>query len=295
MKLGLGTVQFGLDYGITNTTGKTPVTDVRAILAECLDQGVDTLDTAALYGEAEAVIGANLPRPHNFRIVGKTLHLDHERPLAEALETVRTGVIRSLSRLGEQKLAALLVHRVDDLLGPAGEALFRTLVSLREAGLVEKIGASVYTPAEVAVLTERFPLEIIQLPLNILDQRMLESGTLTNLRQCHIEIHVRSAFLQGVLLTDNPQQIPLSLTRLAPTLNALTEHLRAHGLSPLDATLGFLKSLNVVDVVICGASQLSEWREISKAFGELPDLPADLFKYFAQSDVNFIDPRRWRR
>lgn len=294
MKLGLGTVQFGLDYGITNTTGKTPVTDVRAILAECLNQGVNTLDTAALYGEAEAVLGANLPRPHSFGIVGKTLHLDHERPLAEALEAVRTGVIGSLSRLGEQKLAALLVHRVDDLLGPAGEALFKTLVSLRKAGLVEKIGASVYTPAEVAVLTERFPLEIIQLPLNILDQRMLESGTLADLRQRGIETHVRSAFLQGALLSNDPQQLPPSLATL-PALMQFREYLRTCKLSPLAATLGFLKSLNSVDVVVCGASRLSEWREITEAFNTLPDLPADLFKSFAQSDVNIVDPRRWRR
>lgn len=295
MKLGLGTVQFGLDYGITNAAGKTPASDVRAILAESLGQGVNTLDTAALYGDSESVLGQHLPRPHNFSIVGKTLHLDPERPLSEALETVRTGVIRSLSRLGEQKLAALLVHRVDDLLGPAGDALFKTLVSLREAGLVEKLGASVYTPAEAAVLLERFPLEIVQLPLNILDQRMLQSGTLADLRQRGIEIHARSAFLQGVLLGDDAQQLPPNLATLRPALAQFREYLRAGNLSPLAATLGFLKSLNAIDVVVCGASRLSEWREISAAFDTLPDLPADLFKFFAQSDVNIVDPRRWRR
>lgn len=295
MKLGLGTVQFGLDYGITNATGRTPAAEVHAILAECAAHGVDTLDTAALYGESESVLGHHLPRPHNFRIVGKTLHLDHERPLSEALEAVRAGVHRSLARLGETKLAALLVHRVDDLLGPAGDALFKELVALREAGLVEKIGASVYTPAEVAVLTERYALQIVQLPLNVFDQRMLASGTLADLRQRDIEIHVRSAFLQGVLLSDKPQQLPAGLAALQPALAQFGEHLRMRGISPLAGTLGFLKSLKAIDVVVCGASRLVEWREISEAFGALPDLPTELFKNLAQSDVNLIDPRRWRR
>lgn len=295
MKLGLGTVQFGLDYGITNAAGRTPATEVHAILAECAAHGIDTLDTAALYGEAESVLGQHLPRPHGFRIVGKTLHLDHERPLADALEAVRAGVHRSLAKLGEQKLHALLVHRVDDLLGPAGDALFKELIALREAGLVEKIGASVYTPAEVAVLTERYPLQIVQLPLNVFDQRMLESSTLTDLRRRHIEIHVRSAFLQGALLTDDPAKLPAGLAALESALLQFRAQLSELGISPLAGALGFLKSLNAVDVVVCGASRLSEWREISETFSTLPDLPTELFKNLAQSDVDLIDPRRWRR
>ena len=295
MKLGLGTAQFGLDYGITNATGKTPATEVQAILAECVTHGVDTLDTAALYGNAESVLGQHLPRPHHFRIVGKTLHLDHERPLPIALEAVRAGILRSIEKLGETKLHALLVHRTDDLLGPSGDALFKALSVLREAGLVDKIGASVYTPAEVAVLTERYPLQIVQLPLNVFDQRMLSSGTLADLRQRRIEIHVRSAFLQGVLLTDNRNPLPEGLAALKPALAQFNERLRQEGISPLAGALGFLKGLKAVDVVICGTTRLSEWQEISDTFNALPDLPADLFKNLAQSDVDLIDPRRWRR
>lgn len=295
MKLGLGTVQFGLDYGITNATGRTPAAEVRAILADCAAHGVDTLDTAALYGDAETVLGQQLPRPHAFRIVGKTLHLENDRPLPEALAAVRAGVIRSLERLGEPKLDALLVHRVDDLLGPAGDALFDELVALRDAGLIGKIGVSVYTPAEISVLLERYALEIVQLPLNVFDQRMHASGTLADLRRRHVEIHVRSAFLQGVLLADSPQRLPAGFAALQPALTQFRERLRAQGISPLQGTLGFLQGLHAVDVVVCGAARLAEWREISATFAALPELPADLFKDLAQSDVDLIDPRRWRR
>jgi aryl-alcohol dehydrogenase-like predicted oxidoreductase len=295
VKLGIGTVQFGLDYGITNAGGRTHAAEVGAILAECAGHGVDTLDTAALYGESESVLGEHLPRPHRFQIVSKTLHLDAELPLPKALKAIRGGVMQSLARLREPSLHALLIHRVDDLLGPAGDALFSELMTLREEGLVKKIGVSVYTPDEVATLSGRYPLEIVQLPLNVFDQRMLETGMLAALRARNIKIHVRSAFLQGVLLVDNPQQLPAGLAALEPALHQFNERLRAYGISPLAGTLGFLNSLNALDVVVCGASRLSEWREISSAFGTLPLLPNELFKDLAQSDVNLIDPRRWRR
>ncbi len=295
MKLGLGTVQFGLDYGITNAAGKTPAPEVHAILARCAANGVDTLDTAVLYGDSESVLGHHLPRPHGFRIVGKTLHLERELPLRTALDALRDGVVRSLARLGEPKLYALLVHRVDDLLGPGGDAVFKELIALRESGLVGKIGVSVYTPADVTLLSERFPLEIVQLPVNVFDQRMLESGTLADLRQRHIEVHARSAFLQGVLLADDPNKLPPGLTALAPALTTWRQRLHTHGLSPLAGALGFLKGLGMIDVVICGAARLSEWSEISDTFATLEAVPTELFKDLAQADVNRIDPRRWRR
>lgn len=291
MKLGLGAVQFGLDYGVTNTAGKTPAAEVRAILAAATAHGVTTLDTAALYGDSESVLGQQLTRPHNFRIVSKTLHLDAHLPLVEALNVVRTGVRDSLQKLGETKLYALLVHRIDDLLGPAGEALFDELLALREQGLVEKIGASVYAPNEVAELLQRFAIDIVQLPINVLDQRMLESGMLAELRKRHIEIHARSAFLQGVLLDEKNR--PAHLVALQPMLTAFSARLRELGVSPLAGTLGFLNGLDAIDVAICGAPRLIEWQEICRTFATLPKLPPDAFKDLAQSDVHLIDPRHW--
>lgn len=295
VKLGLGTAQFGLNYGVTNTKGRTPVADVSAILGDCSARGVDILDTAALYGESESVLGRQIPRPHGFRIIGKTINLDSSQPLPESLETVRSGVFSSLTKLGESKLHGLLVHKAADLLGPSGDALFKMLVSLREAGLVDKIGASVYAPEETAILIERYPLEIVQFPLNVFDQRMMESGMLSELRQRDVEIHVRSAFLQGVLLIDNAERLPQGLLGLTNPLQQFRDRLRAWGISPLAGALAFLKSLAVIDVVLCGVTSLSEWLEIAEVFGKLPDLSTNSFKDLAQSDVNIIDPRLWRQ
>lgn len=301
MNLGLGTVQFGLDYGITNASGKTPAVEVGAILAEAAASGVALLDTAALYGDAESVLGQQLrsfSAPNEFRIVSKTVHLAPHQPLPAALAAVRAGVHASLSKLGISKLYALLVHRSDDLLGPAGEALFAELLTLRESGLVEKIGVSVYAPDELAMLIGRFPIDVVQLPINVLDQRMLRTGMLAKLRERRIEIHARSAFLQGVLLLDslgaaNQSSAPRYPTALTPVLTAFQSRQRELDLSPLEATLGFLNSLDAIDVVVCGAARLSEWQAICRSFSTLPKLSPEVFADLAQDRLELIDPRRW--
>lgn len=292
MKLGLGTVQFGLDYGITNPAGRTPPDEVRAMLGHAAAHGIETLDTAALYGQAEDALGAALPRPHTFRVVTKTLPLDNTLPVTEALAGVRAGFEQSLRRLGEPRVAALLAHRVDDLLGAHGDAFHELLASLKDAGRVGKIGASVYTVDDVEQLLDRHAIDIVQLPLSVLDQRHLAGGALAALKAAGVEIHVRSAFLQGLLLAEAPQ-LPAGLQGLAPKLQAWRAHCAELGLPPLQACLGFLKSVAEVDVVVCGATGLAEWRQVVAAWEAAPALAQKALKDLAVADDKLIDPRHW--
>lgn len=292
MKLGLGTVQFGLDYGITNRNGRPSQQEVQAMLAHATDRGVDLLDTAALYGDAESVLGIALPRPHRFRIITKTRPLNAALSPDDALADVVEGIDKSLANLQEQTLYGLLVHRPNDLLGPQGDDLFCALAGQKQAGRITKIGVSVYTADEAEEIAERHAIDLIQLPLNPLDQRMVQSGTLARLKHRGIEIHVRSAFLQGLLLSP-VSQLPASLTGLEGRLNAWYELLDALGLSPLTAALGFLKGLGLVDAVICGASTAAEWAEITSAHAEAPALPPERLKELSVRDDKLIDPRYW--
>lgn len=292
MKLGLGTVQFGLDYGVTNAAGQTPLSEVQAMLSSAQTHGVEVLDTAALYGEAESVLGKTLPRPHAFRIVSKTLPLDPKLAPTDALAALRSGVDQSLEKLGEAKLAALLGHRPDDLLGPQGDALYRTLSDLRDAGIVEKIGVSVYTAEEIHTLLNRYPLDLVQLPLNVLDQRILERDGIDALHESGCEIHVRSAFLQGLLLAP-PDDVPERLIALLPALHAWQAVIAALDLTPLTAALGYLKGITGLSTVVCGAASLKQWEEIQNAFAAAPALPPATFKKLSVADDKLIDPRYW--
>lgn len=292
MKLGLGTVQFGLDYGITNVAGQPPLEAVHAILDHAVHHGIHTLDTAALYGESESVLGRALPRPHPFSIVSKTLPLDTALAEAHAISLIVAGVDRSLQRLGEPHLSGLLVHRPDDLLGPLGDALFKALSALRAQGLVKKIGVSVYTPQEAITLLRRYPIEIVQLPLNPLDLRHLREGSLHQLARTGVEIHVRSAFLQGLLLAPT-RPLPGGLEGLAPAMAAWQSLLVSERLTPLQACLGFLHGIQAVSIAVCGATTLAEWQEIVAASEAVPTLPTELFKKLPILDDKLIDPRFW--
>ncbi|MCG2578881.1 aldo/keto reductase [Dechloromonas sp. XY25] len=292
MKLGLGTVQFGLDYGITNTAGQPPLEAVRSILGHAIRHGVHTLDTAALYGDSESVLGQALPRPHPFSIVSKTLPLDTALSEQRAISVISAGIDRSLQRLGEPRLSGLLVHRPDDLLGPMGDALFEALNTLRSQGLVKKIGVSVYTPQEALTLLRRYPIEIVQLPLNPLDQRHLREGSVHELAHAGVEIHVRSAFLQGLLLAPS-RPLPSGLEGLAPAMAAWQSLLATEQLTPLQASLAFLRGIPAVSVTVCGATSLTEWQEIVAAYDSAPALPTELFKKLPILDDKLIDPRFW--
>jgi len=141
-RLGLGTVQFGQAYGVSNTAGQVPLDEVRAMLARAAGEGVAVLDTAANYGQAEEVLAQCDTRA--FRIVSKTVSV--KNGVAGVIARARQSV-QSLGRVD-----VLLVHAVADLLGPDGDALWRALRDLKEQGTVGAIGISAYVADDPAAL-----------------------------------------------------------------------------------------------------------------------------------------------
>lgn len=285
MKIGLGTVQFGLDYGVTNRSGQVPEDEVATMLTSAAQGGIGVLDTAAAYGNAEAVLGRCLPHPNPFMIVTKTLPVS-------APAAVAAGFTASLERLGVSRVWGLLNHRADDLLADdRGPALAHWLLEQRENGRSTKVGVSVYHPDEADTLFARYPFDLVQLPLNVFDQRFLAAGTLDRLLERGVEIHVRSAFLQGLLLAE-PDDLPPKAAALAPALRRYRKLLAHHELPPPVAALAFVAGACPPATIICGATNHWELAEILSAarnpIGGLPD-----FRPFAQNDNPLIDPRNW--
>ncbi len=195
-RLALGTVQFGLNYGMTASSDKVSLTEARRILDEAADIGMNTLDTAIAYGNSEAVLGQI--GVQEFNIVTKLSGLPDD--LANVGDWVKTQIHASLERLGVDRVHAVLLHRPDQLTGPIGAELYKAMLGLKAEGLAVKIGVSIYAPDELDVYCEHFDIDIVQAPLNILDRRLIESGWAAKLRRRGIELHSRSAFLQGLLL-----------------------------------------------------------------------------------------------
>ena len=293
-RLGLGTVQWGMPYGIANHSGMATDDTVQTILQHALSSNIKTLDTAWAYGNAEHVLGEHNCLALGFDIVTKT------QPLKgmvgspdEKADIIEHAFRSSLNLLGGTHIYGLLIHHADDLLGEAGEAVWSRLSRLKKEGLIKKIGCSIYKPEQFSELINLYNLDIVQLPYNIYDQRYVRSGLANRAKELDIEVHARSAFLQGILLM-SPAQLPSYFDSLSEHHTALWGEYMRLGLSPLDAALGFCLACSGIDKVIVGCEQVSQWDEILKA-SEKPLSPdiIELLKRFSIENENIINPSRW--
>lgn len=284
-RLALGTVQFGLDYGLANQSGRVSQQEAIRILAEAQASGMDTLDTAIAYGESESVLGGI--GVNRWRIVSKLPALPEQ--VDDIADWVQQQARGSLDRLGVRRLYGMLLHRPDQLLGVRGEALHRSLLQLKAQGWVEKIGVSIYAPEELEQLQNVIELEIVQAPLNILDRRMIESGWAARLTRAGGELHVRSVFLQGLLLTTHWNR-PKQFERWSSLWQCWESWLNQQELTPLEACIRFALSVQEAERVVIGVDQASQLRQIVAAAGdELASLPEQLHS----NDLILINPARW--
>ena len=276
-KLGLGTVQFGQAYGVSNTRGQVTAAEAETILRLASARGVRLLDTAANYGSAEAVLAALPTTP--FRIVTKTVGV------AQGIDAVVARARQSARMLAAD---TLLVHAAGDLLGPDGDALWTALLHLRDTGIFTHLGISTYVADDPARLAARFRPDVMQLPFSLLDQRLLGDGTLARLRDMQVEVHARSLFLQGLLFLET---LPPKLAHATPQLQAMRARIIAVGSTPLAAALGFVLSRPEIAFGLVGLTTASELEEILVAAERpLPDLD---WPSFALRDETVLTPSRW--
>lgn len=285
-RLALGTVQFGKRYGIANKDGQVREADVGAILAEARGAGIDTLDTAVAYGESEACLGR--VGIDGWNVVTKL------PPIPPGTDDVGRWVERSiaasLERLRVPQLHGLLLHDASQLLGDAGPSLDAALRAAAEAGKVRRFGVSVYGPAELGTILERYAPTLVQLPFSVLDRRLVSSGMLARLGERGIEVHVRSIFLQGLLLMP-PERRPPAFARWAPLLARWDAFLAERRLDGVTACVGFALAHPGIARVVFGVDGVAHLRQILAAAAQGPlEVPPEL----ACEDLDLINPTRWR-
>jgi len=194
-----------------------------------------------------------------------------------------------MARLGVPRLSGLLLHRPHQLLEPAGEDLFAALLAQKDRGVVDKIGISIYGPDELQVLFARFAFDLVQAPLNVVDRRLVSSGWLDTLYAAGTEVHVRSVFLQGLLLVD-PTSRPDRFARWHVLWDRWHAWLRERELTPLEACLGFVLSHEKVGRVVVGVDSVCHFREIlENGRTQVGAIPDDL----ASEDLDLLTPSRW--
>ncbi len=287
-RIGLGTVQWGMEYGVANREGRPPSDEVARILAAGRSGGLQVLDTAALYGEAESLLGEqNLS---GLRVVTKTPRYAHAPITAADADDLKATLGLSLARLCLPSVYGLLAHHAVDLLVPGGERLIDALLSLREEGRVARVGVSVYDGAQIEAVLARFKPDLVQLPLNVFDQRLIDDGSLSRLAALGVEIHVRSVFLQGLLLMQ-PDAVPAYFAPWSDQLRAWQAACAARNVLPQHAALAFVCDRPEVACCLIGVQSRAQLDQSLEGLDAAPALDA---AQFACSDAALLNPVNWR-
>ena len=301
----VGSCQLGLDYGISNNTGKPKFDVSEKLIKKAIENGVSYIDTASAYEESEAVIGRSLSGGWDSRvnIVTKLAPLSgtlDESCSGEACAKAEASVYKSCLSLGINKLDVLLVHRVEDIFN-WNRDVWNTLLQLKNNGYIDKLGASVQSRYELLKIINLPDVSHIQLPFNILDYRWSDcSKEIYKTKSSKsLIIHARSAFLQGLLLSDNkqhwskancddPQEI---LTWLSSTAKSLKR------VSIKDLCLSYVRSQPWVDAVVVGMETEEQLMSNIDLFS-MPKMSSDDITFVNNSrpvvSPNLLNPASWK-
>lgn len=270
-KITLGTAQFGQDYGIANRSGQPSYECARDIIACAYEGGVNCLDTAALYGESEEVLGRALSElgiGDGVTVVTKVTAIPEGLSPKDADAFVEQSVTRSLKRLRLETLPICLLHRDENI------NYLDSLLRLRDAGLVRHVGASVMTPECARRVVENDGIEALQIPTNILDRRFMEYGLTRPTSDKSIALFVRSIYLQGLILMP-VESVPVQLAEVKPVIATLTSLAGEAGMTLAEMAMRYVMSLDGVTSVIVGVETVEQMRK-NLAVSSKGPLDADL-------------------
>ena len=243
-KLVLGTVQFGLQYGV-NSAGRPSEDTVKSILTEANKGGLTTLDTSSAYGNSEEILGDCITPEENFKIVSK--YPKGAAPVCEMFNS-------SLKRLRVDHLYGYLLHHFE--VYKNNPKVWDEFVSIKESGKVQKIGFSLYSPEELQfILDKKSPFDLIQVPFNIFDKKFLPLMKVVHDKG--VEVHVRSTFLQGLFFKDR-EALPEKLKPMKKYLLQLDEFSKQSGLSISEIALNYNLQNPYIDGVLIGVDNVEQ-------------------------------------
>ena len=282
-KIAVGTVQFGMKYGINNKTGQISVDEVKKILNYALSNNITFLDTSPLYGQSEEVIGKCLSEiSGKFNIVSK---------LPDCKNSELNNIFfNSLEMLKIEKIYGYLFHHYTGFINQVSN--YYELLKLKEKGLIEKIGFSLYYTSELEYLFENgYQFDIVQFPYNVFDQRF--SKYFSILKNKNIDIFARSIFLQG-LVFKKPAELPNSLSKFSDKLDLLQQISENTETTITNLCLSFVIENNSVDKVVLGVDNIEQLKElVSIKSIKITDVLRKELNELNETDEKLILPINW--
>ena len=283
MKLVIGSAQLGMKYGLFNNK-KISRKEFKKIEKLVIKSKINFIDTATSYGDSENIIGNS--KLKNLHIITK-LKLPTKKNI-HIKNWVLNELTKSLIKLKIKRIYGVLVHDYKDLLGKYGKNYLLSLQELKRKKIINKIGISLYDPQEIKKIWKFWKPDLIQVPFNPLDNRILDSGLVDLLKKFRIKIFVRSVFLQGLLINEDSFVKINKIHKIL--LNKFKNWCYKNNISLLQACLHFIKQFKKIDYIVVGFNNYDQLKEIIDVFKKKQII---IPKEFSTIKKNLIDPRKW--
>lgn len=293
MKLALGTVQFGLNYGVSNKLGQPSIAKAHAILDIAKDAGITTLDTALGYGESHQVLASYPSINDSFNIVTKLPPLQKEQFSNQDAEHYIALIEQCFSEFKTQKINAILFHQASDIEKQGVAPVLEYLQELQLENKLANKGVSLYSGAELESFTQLSEINLVQIPYNVFDTYFKQTGTLSLLSKNKTKVHARSCFLQGLLL--------MPINELASyfkpwkqdlvSFHQLAQHL---GVSALTLSIAYALKEDEIDKVVVGVNSESELAQILEAYQSSIKISHEVLKEMTVNDPRLTNPANWQ-
>lgn len=270
-RMTLGTVQLGMNYGIANNAGQPKEEQSFAMLQSALDLGINSFDTARLYGNSENVIGNFLKTQDKVPFLTTKVPNIPEGNDAEVEKQIITYVETSLETLGVKKVNNVMLHNAGNLYYKP-DVCAKTLAGLVKRGYCDIVGASVYTADEVCEILKHEEYSVTQIPMSIFDQQLINGGIVDELKNRGFTVFVRSVFLQGLFFLD-PEKITdeILLKEAKPGILKLRSLCEKENMSLAEIAIAFIRDIPGVTSLVLGADT-PEQVKLNASYFDVPSL-----------------------
>jgi aryl-alcohol dehydrogenase-like predicted oxidoreductase len=296
-RITLGTAQMGMKYGIANKSKKPNLKTSFEILNFAFSHGINCYDTAQVYGNSEEILGKYFKRKRKKPVIISKLPkiiLEKQNPNFEQVyDSIKQSLTISTKKLENKKLSICLLHNSSDLDRYDG-LIEKSLIRLKENNLVGKIGISTYTPKEAKRFLENKKLDVIQIPINVLDTRLIKKGILEDLGAENKIIFARSVFLQGILFLNN-NKLPKKLIGFSDHIKKINKICIKNNLTVEQLSFLFVRDLKEIKSLVIGVDTISQLKENAKLLS-MPILSTnvneEILKIRNLSD-RLLNPSKW--
>ena len=290
-KIVLGGAQFGNNYGVfSKGTKMKKKNEIKKIFKFSLKNKLKYIDTAHDYKNSENIIG-ELSKKKFFIISKINVPKNFSNKKLEFIIYKKIQI--SLKRLNRKYIDTLLLHNFDDYLNNDYylAKIFRIFMNLKKDGLIKKIGISTYFPEKIHKHLNFFNFEIVQVPFNIFDQRLLKSKIYKLKKFKKIKIHARSVFLQGILLK---KKYPGYFNKWKNKLDKFFNFVEQKKIDSINFCLKFVLNEKRISKVVVGFQNLEQLREIFENYNKRKTYKKSFYKNFETIDYNLIIPSKWK-